>query len=740
MSVNAISQDSFYDIQHISEIRLNFTQTNWDATLDSLFLNYGEDGRLIGNISIDGNLLKNVGVRYKGYSSWNVDDKKSPFNVELEYTQNNRNYLGYTKLKLSNVIHDPSFIREVLSYEIARKYMPASKANFANIYVNDTLLGLYTNVESVDKIFIGKHFSSSGNSFFKGAPENLIYPFGQNANLAYTHGTDSSGYMPYYKLESDLYGWKDLLQLIYTLNVDTTHIPEILNVDRALWMHAFNYVLLNLDSYIGYSQNYYLYRDDNGQFNTIPWDFNMSFGSFRHSDGTMLNLTIAKMKQLSPLQILNTTPFTPRPLIKNLLQNPTYKRMYLAHMRTIIDENFRNNEYYIRGQIIQTLIDSSVKNDTNKFYPYADFQNNLNSDVGTTADQYPGIKSLMDARISYLDTFPGFSGAPMITAIQHTPLHPKLNNDVWINATILSSVSQILSYRFNTNGLFTSTLMYDDGNHQDGIAGDNIYGAKIILSGKTIQYYIYAENDSAGRFSPERAAYEFLSIQPGISPSDFAINEFMATPQTVASNPNGNFENWIEFINTTNEKMNLKDVYLSNDKNNLLKWQFPDTTLNPKAYLIVWADNTTSQNGIHANFKLSENGGQFFVTNADLAPIDNVTYLTQVSGMTTGRFPNGSGPFVNMQPTFSKCNSMITTDKSVSIFPNPAFGKVYLEVWNQFNPFTFEIYSANGQIMKTEYFSSGVEEFSFTTKEIDISNFQKGVYILKISITCNACI
>ena len=152
MSVNAISQDSFYDIQHISEIRLNFTQTNWDATLDSLFLNYGEDGRLIGNISIDGNLLKNVGVRYKGYSSWNVDDKKSPFNVELEYTQNNRNYLGYTKLKLSNVIHDPSFIREVLSYEIARKYMPASKANFANIYVNDTLLGLYTNVESVDKI------------------------------------------------------------------------------------------------------------------------------------------------------------------------------------------------------------------------------------------------------------------------------------------------------------------------------------------------------------------------------------------------------------------------------------------------------------------------------------------------------------------------------------------------------------------------------------------------------------
>ena len=49
---------------------------------------------------------------------------------------------GINKLKLSNVIQDPSFIREVLSYEIARKYMPASLANFANLYINDTLWGL----------------------------------------------------------------------------------------------------------------------------------------------------------------------------------------------------------------------------------------------------------------------------------------------------------------------------------------------------------------------------------------------------------------------------------------------------------------------------------------------------------------------------------------------------------------------------------------------------------------------
>ena len=68
---------------------------------------------------------------------------------------------------------DPSFVREVLSYEIARKYMPASKANYANVYVNDTLIGLYTNVESVGGEFLEGHYNSSDNPFIKGNPETL---------------------------------------------------------------------------------------------------------------------------------------------------------------------------------------------------------------------------------------------------------------------------------------------------------------------------------------------------------------------------------------------------------------------------------------------------------------------------------------------------------------------------------------------------------------------------------------
>jgi spore coat protein CotH len=278
------AQEDFYDNNFVREIRIDFYQDNWKQILDSLFSSGDAETRIMADVTIDGSLYKACGIRYKGFSSWNSDEIKNPFSINLDYSYPNQNHLGYSKLKLSNVIYDPSFIREVLSYSIARKYMPASGANYANVYISDTLIGLYTNVEAVDDLFADKHFGSSKNAFFKGNPETLVYPFGQNANLAYTHGADSSGYMPFYQMESES-GWTDLYNFINVLNNDTANISQVLNVDRALWMHAFNYSVLNLDSYIAYAQNFYVYKTDNQRFNTILWDLNMSFGSFRHSDG-----------------------------------------------------------------------------------------------------------------------------------------------------------------------------------------------------------------------------------------------------------------------------------------------------------------------------------------------------------------------------------------------------------------------------------------------------------------------
>lgn len=347
------AQENFYETTAIREIRIRFPYHDWRYKLDSVFQNEGDEGRLTCSVTIDGTSYENAGIRYKGYSSYNSNAIKNPFNIDLDYKIVNQNHQGYTKLKLSNVIHDPSFLREVLAYEIARKYMPAPQANYANVFVNDTFIGLYTNVEAIDKRFVKKHFGSDNHAFFKGEPDPLIYPFGENSNLAYSHGEDSSSYYAYYKAESD-YGWRQLLSLIQKLDVGVDQVQEVLNIDQALWMMAFNEVIVNLDSYMGYSQNYYLYEDDNGRFTPLIWDLNMSFGSFRESDGSyhFRGLTIEQCKRLDPLEYLSFC-ISPRPLFTKLISNDGLQKVYFAHIRSILDENFVNGWYYQRASELQ---------------------------------------------------------------------------------------------------------------------------------------------------------------------------------------------------------------------------------------------------------------------------------------------------------------------------------------------------------------------------------------------------
>ena len=119
-------QIDLYQMDHMPEIKLYFEQSNWDELLDSLYL-LGAEYRLGADVSIDGTMYKKVGVRYKGFSSYSSTRDKNPINIDLDYVFSEQTHQGYNKLKLSNVIQDPSFVREAMTYEIARKYMPASK-------------------------------------------------------------------------------------------------------------------------------------------------------------------------------------------------------------------------------------------------------------------------------------------------------------------------------------------------------------------------------------------------------------------------------------------------------------------------------------------------------------------------------------------------------------------------------------------------------------------------------------
>ncbi len=745
LSINTVSGQNFYNVDSIVEYRVYFTQPNWDAILDSLAALPSEPYFVAKRLVINGVSYDSVGAKYKGNSSFRATNVKNPWHFELDHIRDGQNHQGYRDFKLSNIYQDASALREALSYEVLSFYAHVPQANFARVYVNDVLIGLYTNVEAITKSFCKREFQSTGeNPFFKcNAPSfNGGGMLSRTPNFAFLT-SDSTKYVAAYELKSD-FGWNRLVALCDTLQNRPQSLEKILDVDRALWFLAFNALLVNLDSYTGsIGHNHYLYQDDNGRFNNITWDVNMSFSSFRGTGGgTPANLDTATAIRMTPF--LHETN-TARPLIQKVFANPQYRRQYVAHLKTMMDEQFASARYKTVGLKMQSTIDADVLRDVNKFHTYENFRRNLfiaqnSTNSAPSLSSFPGIVSLMDGRVKFLkESVPEFQKTPpSVSNVKNAPLTPQLNDSVRITATITGSKAVYMGYRFKNSAIFQKTPMLDNGLNGDGAANDNVFGASIKAQSAIIEYYIYAENDSAGIFSPVRAEHEFHKINVKVSSTlnvgDVVINEIMADNTQTVKNAKGVYADWVELHNRTAQAVSLSDAYLSDDKALPQKWQFPkNVTIPPYGYLIVWCDddstNTTDLQP-HTNFKFSNTGEAVILKNFANVVIDSVTFPKQKKDTTWARHPNATGPFRYLLPTFNATNVLTATSdfadgKLLKIYPNPTNSVLTIE--SEKGPLSkIVLFNTLGQTLKV---TQNIDNKSVT---LDVSNLPDGIYFLKV--------
>lgn len=668
-----------YDINTIQEIHIVFPQSNWDYLLDSLAA-LGDEYRLPGTVFVNGQEFDSAGIRYKGNSSYNPDQVKNPLNIKLDDVIDDQTYEGYGTIKLSNGFKDPSLVRETMSYEMARKYMPAPLSNYAKVTINDQYIGLYTSNQDVDRYFMTNWFTASDNARLKGEMNGTLPP-GQYGVWKY-YGTDSSDYFPVFTLESDI-GWNELVNFLDTVNNDSPYLEEVLNVDRHLWLLAFENLLVNLDSPINNPQNYYLDKDDAGRFNPVVWDLNETFGVFSNLNGSGPQ-SLLQLQQMDPFVHVTDVNY---PVLNKILTDPLYKRMYVAHMKTMLSENFTNGWYLDRALEIQGIIGAEVQADPNKLYTYQNFIDNVYTTVGGGGPPpggmpIPGITELMEPRITFLGNQAMFTAqAPEITAVGAFQEAGTRGATIWFTAHVEDATLVQLGYCPNTEGRFIKTEMFDDGNHNDSLAGDHLYGASLAVGATGIRYYVFADNGNACSFSPERAEFEYYTVPVTLT---LVINEFMASNVSWIQDQDGEYDDWVEIHNNTGSAINLDGYNISDKPDNIDKWTFPDTTIAPGGYLVVWCDEDSSQAGLHANFKLSALGEQILLSDPGLTILDEVTFGAQKTDTTTGRYPNGTGSFIFMHPTFGAEN--------VNGFPTgigePGNGSAFCLGQNYPNPFS----------------------------------------------------
>ena len=674
--------------------------------------------RLIADsILIDGIADQNVGIKYKGNSSYNVNNTKNPMNIKLDYINNGQSIDGYNVLKLSNGFRDPSFVREVLSYEMAREYMPAPKATYAKVTVNGTLIGLYTCVQSIDDDFTNENFYERKGPFFKVENTGISVPgcMGQLGILE--HYSDTNCYQRAYEMESTD-DWEKLGNFLDTLNNHFTEVENVMDIDRTLWMMAFENLTVSLDGPINsIPHNFYLFKDNNGRFSPLLWDMNMAYGTF--TNGLPTPVLIADLQELD---IFHNSTDASNKLTAQVFSSDRYKKMYVAHMRTILNEQFVNNNYSIRAAALQQIIDTDVNTDPNTFYSYTEFTSNINSSVGSGAIPITGITELMNARITHLQALNEFNATPpTVSNISSNPTNVLPHSTINITAEISNSNYAYLGYRFKFSTKFEKIQMLDDGLHGDGSAGDGVFGATINIDARDVQYYFYAENSDAGIFSPERAEKEFHQL-PVVS--GLVINEIMAGNVTAITDQNGEYDDWVELYNGNSFSLNLNGYYLSDNENELTKWTFPNVSIPANDYLIVWCDTAGgTQSGLHTTYRLSADQEEVYLTDPTGTVVDAVHFVNMITDKGYARVPNGSGVMQYQTHTYNDNNLIISTVNQLSVgtnlrvYPNPSNSRIYIlgaaEIVSVFNMIGQKV---------------------FTEKEvasIDISNWENGIYFVK---------
>jgi hypothetical protein len=490
----AVNHD-LYDPNYIQRIEITFTEPNWQ---DTLIANKPLDIYMPATVSINGVVLDSVGVKYKGNSSYSPGRVKNPFNLSLDEFKSGNDYQDYTSIKLANVYGDPSFIREVLTYELAAKYLYAPKANYAQIYINGEYIGLYSNTETVNKSFCKRTYGSKNNTFMSCSP-SVEPTVTTKSNLKYI-SANSTDYESSYELKSSS-GWDKFIGLCDTVTNYSDSVQNVLDVDKFIWMCAFNNVLCNMDSYIGvYSQNYYLYRSVEGKFMAIPWDYNLSFGAFNNIGfQDHLYAINATDRQNLALNVHSTDAYWP--MLVNIYNNARWLKMYLAHCKTIYTENFENDDYLTAAALWQNKASQSVGADNNKFYSFEDFQNGMTADYAVNGYSVNGIQTFMDARGTFLSSTTEF-----------TNTQPQLHDaariyDDGARFTVKADDADhvYLFYRLKSEEHRSYTMV------EMTLTGDE-YGITLPIYTDTLDYYYYAENNNIGAFLPARASKEFYRV------------------------------------------------------------------------------------------------------------------------------------------------------------------------------------------------------------------------------------
>lgn len=124
------------------------------------------------------------------------------------------------------------------------------------------------------------------------------------------------------------------------------------------------------------------------------------------------------------------------------------------------------------------------------------------------------------------------------------------------------------------------------------------------------------------------------------------INEFLASNENCCSDPSGDYDDWVEIYNDSEDSINIGGMYFTDTIGDDDPYQIPDsdpsiTTIQPKGYLVIWCDDDQEQGPLHISNKLKKGGESIILLSKENQTIiDSLTFKEQTTDVSMGRDPN----------------------------------------------------------------------------------------------------
>ncbi len=273
--------------------------------------------------------------------------------------------------------------------------------------------------------------------------------------------------------------------------------------------------------------------------------------------------------------------------------------------------------------------------------------------------------------------------------------------------------------------------------------GDTLF----LTNNSRVLEQLFPENNVIGDLvtdSPSETSFKLLfpSWETAISltlgensvflQSDISLNEVMSLNDTTIVDNYGDFDDFIEIVNSGPLGINLQGYYLTDNPQFPFKFAFPDTLIQPGDHFLVWADNETEQGVMHAGFNLNcASETVYLLYSLNLVEMVEIPLLEE--DVSYGRWPDTNGEWeilsIATPGTINEGGAGAPEELSISA-ANPFLSSGMITIQGRPGLTLLEVYDLSGRLVECLFEQEIISEESVNW---DTSSLATGIYFLRLS-------